>query len=221
MRRPLPQVGRGRVLVDWVTESLREAILQGYFDPGERLDQDSIAEDLEVSRTPVREAIRVLESEGFVEIRPHRGAYIATLTPRDVEEIYEVRSLLEAEVVRRVTPHIPSTVLSQLERSLAEGEARWQAGDVQGHYESDVFFHETVCKFAENTLLKELLVGLTNRIARVRRFAQRQPGYHLDQSFQEHRAILEAMYRRDPDGAAAAMRSHLMNSAERIQALMQ
>ena len=221
MRRPLPQVGRGRVLVDWVTESLREAILQGYFEPGERLDQDSIAEDLEVSRTPVREAIRVLETEGFVEIRPHRGAYIATLTPRDVQEIYEVRSLLEAELVRQVTPHIPPSVLAQLERSLAEGEARWQVGDVQGHYESDVLFHETLYKFAENTLIRDILVGLTNRIARVRRFAQRQPGYHLDHSIREHRAILEAMRRRDPDGAAAAMRAHLMNSAERIQALIQ
>lgn len=220
MRRPLPRVGHGRVLVDWVTDSLREAILQGYFEPGEKLDQDSIAEDLEVSRTPVREAVRVLESEGFVEIRPHRGAFIATLTPRDVREIYEVRGLIEAEIVRQVTPQIPSPVLERLERSLTEGEARLQAGDVLGHYESDVYFHSTICAYAANSLLKEILASLTNRIARVRRFAQRQPGYHLDQSFQEHRAILVAMRERDAEKASQAMRAHLANSATRIQELM-
>ena len=76
MKAPLPAIKGGRVLADSVTGSLREAILQGYFEPGEKLDQDLIAEELKVSRTPVREALKVLESEGFVEIRPHRGAFI-------------------------------------------------------------------------------------------------------------------------------------------------
>ena len=71
-----------------MTASLREAILHGYFEPGEKLDQDRIAEELEVSRTPVREAMRRLESEGFVEVRPHYGAFIAKVSQQEIHEVY-------------------------------------------------------------------------------------------------------------------------------------
>jgi DNA-binding GntR family transcriptional regulator len=115
---PLPQVRGGRVLADWVTASLREAILNGYFEPGEKLDQDRIAEELEVSRTPVREAVRRLESEGFIEVRPHYGAFITEVSRQDIREVYEIRRVLEAEVVRQVTPVIPESVLGELDPRL-------------------------------------------------------------------------------------------------------
>ncbi len=219
MKVPLPQVREGRVLADWVTASLREAILHGYFKLGEKLDQDRIAEELEVSRTPVREAVRRLESEGFVEVRPHYGAFIAKVSPQDIREVYEVRTLLEAEIVRQVTPLIPESVLNELDRSLTETEAQFEAGDSVRHFESDVHFHETLVDFVENRLLKEILDGLTNRISMVRRFAQLQPGYHMTKSFKEHRAILQAMRERDSEEAAELMRVHLERSALRIQEL--
>jgi DNA-binding GntR family transcriptional regulator len=219
MKIPLPQVREGRVLADWVTASLREAILNGYFESGEKLDQDRIAEELEVSRTPVREAMRRLESEGFVEVRPHYGAFIAMVSQRDIGEIYEVRGLLEAEVVRQVTPLIPESVLGELDRTLAETEAQFEAGDSAKHFESDVYFHETIANFVENKLLKEVLDGLTNRISIVRRFAQLRPGPHLAESFKEHRAILQAIRKRDSERAADLMGLHLVNSAVRIQEL--
>ncbi len=106
MEVPLPQVREGRVLADWGTASLREAIFNGYFEPGEKLDQDRIAEGLEISRTPVREAMRRLESEGFVEVRPHYGAFIAKVSRQGIRKVCEIRRVLEAEVVRQVTPLI-------------------------------------------------------------------------------------------------------------------
>jgi DNA-binding GntR family transcriptional regulator len=212
-------VKEGRVLADWVTASLREAILHGCFEPGEKLDQDCIAEELEVSRTPVREAMRRLESEGFVEVRPHHGAFIAKVSQQDIREVYEIRRLLEAEVVRQVTPVMPESVLDELDRSLTETQAQFEAGDSAKHFESDVYFHETLAGFVENELLKEVLDGLTNRISIVRRFAQLQPGPHLVESFKEHRAILQAMREHDSEEAAELMRVHLVNSAVRIQEL--
>jgi len=219
MKVPIPLVKEGRVLADWVTASLREAILHGYFEPGEKLDQDRIAEELEVSRTPVREAMRRLESEGFVEVRPHHGAFIAKVSQQDIREVYEIRRLLEAEVVRQVTPLMPESVLDELDRSLTETEVQFEAGDSAQHFESDVYFHETLAGFVENELLKEVLDGLTNRISIVRRFAQLQPGPHLVESFKEHRAILQAMRQRDSEEAAERMGLHLVNSAVRIQEL--
>jgi DNA-binding GntR family transcriptional regulator len=217
MKVPLPKATGGGVLKDWVGASLREAILQGYFKPGEKLDQDLIAEELDVSRTPVREAVMALEAEGFVEVRPRRGAFVVTLSRQDIRDICEVRGLLEAEAVRQVTPQIPESVLEEVEWSLDETQARFEAGDVGGHFESDVFFHETIISLAENELLQEILGSLTNRIARLRKFAQLQPGQHLVESFVEHRTILQAMRRRDAEAAAEAMRVHLHNSALRLQ----
>jgi DNA-binding GntR family transcriptional regulator len=219
VKTPLPQVKQERVLTDWVTTSLREAILSGYFEPGEKLDQDLIAEELEVSRTPIREAVRRLESEGFVEVRPHYGAFIATVSRQDIRDVYEIRRLLESEIVRQVTPLIPDSVLDELDRSLSETQAQFEAGDSAKHFESDVYFHETIANFVENELLKEVLDGLNNRISMVRRFAQLQPGYHITESFKEHHAILEAIRRRAPEQAAELMRVHLDKSALRIQEL--
>jgi len=216
---PLPQVRQGRVLADWVIASLREAILGGYFEPGEKLDQDLIAEELGVSRTPVREALKKLESEGFIKVRPHYGAFIVEVSRQDISDVYEIRGLLEPEITRRVTPVIPESVFDELERSLTETQAQFEAGDITKNFESDVFFHETISGFVENKLLKEVLDGLTNRISMVRRFVQLQPGPHFLEFLREHRAILQAMRQRDPEKAAERMRSHLEHSSLRIQEL--
>ena len=215
MRTPLPEVRGGRVLTDWVADTLRQAILDGHFRPGEKIDQELVANELDVSRTPVREALKVLESEAFVEIRPHRGAFISVVTREDIRKVYEVRTLIEAEIVRRVTPIIPELVLEELEAYL--NEVQNAPEDRIKHVDADVFFHEKVSEHTTNELLTEILDGLNNRILRVRRFGQLQPGYHLMRSHREHCAILKAMKQRDPERAAELMASHLKRSAERIE----
>ncbi|MBM3134131.1 MAG: GntR family transcriptional regulator [Chloroflexi bacterium] len=221
MKVPLPQAQNARVLADWVTTSLREAILNGYFAPGEKLDQDQIAEELKISRTPVREAISRLESEGFIEVRPHRGAFMAMVSQQDIREVYEIRRLIEAEAVRQATPLIPESVLDELDRSLTETQVQFDSGDTTKHFASDIYYHKTILDFTPNRLLKEVLDGLTNRISMVRSFAQSRPGPHLVESLQEHRAILQAMRQRDPEQAAGLMRLHLEKSALRVQELAQ
>jgi DNA-binding GntR family transcriptional regulator len=218
---PLPQAQNARVLADWVTTSLREAILNGYFEPGEKLDQDQIAEELKVSRTPIREALSRLESEGFIDVRPHRGAYIAVISQQDIREVYEIRRLLEAEAVRQATFLIPESVLDELDRSLAETQVQFDSGDITKYFASDIHFHKTILDFAPNRLLKEVLDGLNNRVRIVRRFALSRPGPHLVESLEEHRAIFQTIRQRDPEQAAELMRLHLERSALRIQELVQ
>ena len=144
---------------------------------------------------------------------------MAEVSPPDIQQVYEIRRLLESEVVRQVTPLIPEPVLDELERSLAETQALFEAGDITKHFESDVYFHETIVNFVENRLLKEILDSLTNRISMVRGFAQSKPGAHLVESFKEHRAILQAMRQRDPEQVAELMRRHLEESSLRVQEL--
>ena len=105
-----PQDKEGKSLSSWVVSRLTEAILNGEFEPGEKLDQELIATKLEMSRTPVREAMKELAAEGFVELRAFRGVYIPILTPKDVQDIYEIRWIIESEIVRQATPVIPDNV---------------------------------------------------------------------------------------------------------------
>ena len=217
MKVPLPQTKEGRGLTNWVTASLREAILAGHFEPCEKLDQDLIAEELKVSRTPIREALKVLESEGFVEIRSYRGAYIAQVTRQDIQDVFDVRRLFEAEIVRQATPIIPDEVIAELE-TLMLSELKDNDISDGGHYFSvDAKFHDTLLNYCQNKLFLEILSNLNNRILRVRYFALRQPGPHLKKSFEEHLIIIDAMKKRDPELASKAMSDHLAKSALRIE----
>jgi DNA-binding GntR family transcriptional regulator len=211
--------GRARSLAGWATEILRQAILDGYFEPGERLDQDAITEELGVSRTPLREAIAALESEGLLEAKPHRGVFVARISKRDIRDIFALRALLEAEVARQAASSIPDAVLDRLETALKGAQKAYDGGNHVAQFEADRYFHETLREFTENRLLKEVLDGLNNRISAVRRFAQTKPGPHIDQFAEEHLAVLQAIKKRDPEKAAALMRRHLEESGARVQEL--
>ena len=221
MRTPLPKVAHTRVLVDWVTESIREAILIGHFDPGEKLDQELIAQELEISRTPVREALSKLESEGLIEVRPHRGAFVMLPSREDIKDVYEVLAILETEVVRQVTASIPDSVLDEMDQRLVYAQASLtrRGGTPPPNIDFPRFF-APISEFSQNALLKEIMAGLNQRIDMLRRLARLQPESYLGDSFGEHRAILEAIRQRDADRAAAATRSHLERSGARLLSLM-
>lgn len=217
MKTPLPQTKDERGLTNWVTASLREAILNGHFEPGEKLDQDLIAAELQVSRTPIREALKVLETEGFIEIRSYRGAYITQVTHQDIRDVYEIRRLIEAEIVRQATPVIPESVLDELDRQLKEDLIALESGVSAQHFGTDQLFHETLAGYCQNKLFMEILDKMNNRIIRVRGFALHQPGTHLFKSHEEHDAILKAIRIRDADLASKLMSQHLADSAIRIE----
>jgi DNA-binding GntR family transcriptional regulator len=217
MKTPLPQSKEDRGLSNWVTTSLRDAILNGNFEPGEKLDQSLISSELNVSRTPIREALKVLAAEGFVDILSYRGAYIPKFSKQDVQDIYEVRSIIEHEVVRLAVPLIPDDILQHLEEILKKDGEALQTGDDRQHFESDREFHERIASYCQNKLFIDILENLNNRIIRVRTFAIHQPGTHLQKSHNEHCKILNAMRMRNSNKAARLMQEHLMNSAERIE----
>jgi DNA-binding GntR family transcriptional regulator len=207
-------------LTDWVAEAVREAILDGQLLPGQKLDQDALAEELQVSRTPVREATRKLESEGLLEVRTHYGVFVKKVSKKDIADVFGVRAVLEAEVARQATTLIPEQVLDRLETRLEEAQKAYETGNTDAQFEADVCFHQTLREFTRNDLLREVLDGLANRIQAVRRFAQTKPGSHVYEFSQEHFDILHAMRRRDPERAAQLMSEHLVKSSVRVQQLM-
>lgn len=210
-----PQITEDKGLSNFVTTRLREAILTGSFEPGEKLDQDQIANELNVSRTPVREALKVLASEGYVEIRSYRGAYIPTISQQDIYNIYEIRWVIESEITRQATPIMPTDVLERFDHLFNE-DLDYQKNRDRRHYEIDQEFHDVIASYCHNKLFKEILSKMNNRIVRVRSFALQQPGSHLEESCNEHIAILEAIKARDAEEAGRRMEQHLRNSATRI-----
>jgi DNA-binding GntR family transcriptional regulator len=211
--------GPARSLASWATDILRQAILNGYFKPGERLDQEAIAKELSVSRTPLREAVAALESEGLLESRPHRGVFVTRISKKDIRDVFALRALLEAEVARQAASSIPDSILDRLETALKDAQTAYENGDHIAQFEADRHFHETLRAFTENDLLKEVLNVANNRITAVRRFAQTKPGSHVDKFAEEHLAILRAIKDRDPEKAASLMRRHLQNSGARVEEL--
>jgi DNA-binding GntR family transcriptional regulator len=218
-RTPLRLTGDGRSLAERVTSTLRNAILNGYFALGEKIDVERISKDLGVSRIPVREALRRLEAERLVRNKAHYGATVTTVSRQDIREIYAVRLLLEVEMVRTIADRVPDTVLAELDQFLDEQYARLQAGDVSQRFMSDAYLHQRLLDFVENSLLKEVLESLNHRVGLVRFIANLQPGPHEFEPILEHKAIIQALRQRDGEAAAAKMREHLEKSAIRVQYL--
>lgn len=211
-----PQSKEEKVLSNWVISQLIEAVINGEFKPGEKLDQELIARKLNISRTPVREAMKELASEGFVELRAYHGAYIPVLTPKDIKDIFEIRWIIESEIVRQATPEIPDNELERLGDFLQQDKFVNISSEEKRYYNEDLKFHGVISSYCPNALFGEILDKLNRRIVRVRAFAIHQPGTHLNISHVEHIAILNAIQTRDADKAGKLMELHLRNSANRI-----
>lgn len=219
MKVPLPEITVGKTLSERLTHSLRDAILKGYFEPGEKLDPELIAREYGVSRMPVREAFGRLESEGVIELRPHHGAFIPTMSQEDILDTFEIRKLLEAEIVRQAIAVIPDEVLDQMELQQRQALEASGHGDAQTFINADIHFHETLLSYVHNNLFRVVLESMNKRISKVRRVAASQPGPHMVESANEHLLIIAAIRERDSERAVWHMTQHLDHSGKRIKDL--
>jgi DNA-binding GntR family transcriptional regulator len=219
MKTPLPISNEGRTLTDRVTTSLRDAILKAHFEPGERIDISEVASEFSVSRTPVREAINRLASEGLVDDQPHHGTYVATLSRKDIKNIYSVRCLLEVEAVLELTPMITKQTLDQLDALVQRELLRLENQDTSRHAMADIAFHKQLLKELDNPLLESVWDYANQRSWFVRHLTNLQPAERLIEPVLEHQAVLRAMRQGDAEEAAKSMRIHLNKSSERLQAL--
>lgn len=212
---------RRTTLADDVYESVRTLVMDHAVAPGERINIDALARRLEVSPTPVREALARLESDGLVRKRPLAG-YTATplLTRAEFDELVEMRLVLEPLAAQRATGSIaeeadPAGTLGQL-RSAAElpGPAPRSEGfaAIAEFTTSDARFHHLVAEHAGNRLLYDAIVRLRSHLHLYRLYF---PATHHGISGQEHHRVVDAMTAGDADGAAAAMRAHLLAARDR------
>ncbi|CAB3389445.1 GntR family transcriptional regulator [Kyrpidia spormannii] len=185
-----------------VYQILREQILSGELKAGERLIERELADKLRISRTPIREALRKLDSEGLIRIVPRKGGVVSDLKDEDIINMFEILESLEALAVRQAAERL-------------QPEDREILKNVD---ESDVTkVIKAICKVARNRRLEDMLVGLLDLIRASARIGREQPGREI-QANSEHRAILDAVVRGDGDQAVQLVREHIRRSIEAYQA---
>lgn len=216
MRILYPDGSNDKSLTAFVYASLREAILEGHFEPGEKLDQDKIADELKVSRTPIREALKMLAVDGFIDIQSYRGAFIPLINLQETLNIYEIRWIIEPEIVRQATPYIPEDVLTLCDYVLEQACRPDMVENERHLLEMDEKFHSLIFQYCNNVILKEILENLNNRIVRVRTYALHYTLGTQGHCHVEHDAILSAIRARQAEQAAHLMEKHLKESAQRV-----
>lgn len=193
-----------------VTARLREMILSGQVEPGHRLVEGRIADDLNVSRVPVREALRALASEGLVEIRPRLGAVVATLEPSAAREMIQIRATLEGLNARLASEHRTPELLSQIEEVLEKGRTQIGSGNADDIQELNARFHDLLYAAGANSMLADLMRSLRERTQRL--FVSTSDE-EVRQTWDEHAAILRAVQSGDGALAAILAERHVMRAA--------
>lgn len=198
-------------LRELVFESIREAIIAGQLRPGERLMEIQLADEMGVSRTPVREAIRKLELEGLVIMIPRKGAYVSGLSMKDISEVFEIRSALEGLAAELAAERITDEELESLERHLVRIAESIERGDLITVVEIDTDFHSMLYTASRNQRLSQIINNLREQIQRFRQTSLSYPG-RMRNALEEHRRIVEAISTRDPELARKAAQDHIENA---------
>jgi DNA-binding GntR family transcriptional regulator len=200
-----------------VADQLRDLIRDGVYPPGARLVERSIASELGTSHIPVREALARLAEEGLVVRLPRRGARVAELSPRMLEEISSVRVVLEQFVCRRVLERWTPAAQAELSRLARRMTSAAERGATKTVCELDVRFHEALWQLADHSLLLEVAAGLRGRIESFLRAANAALAPEdLRQHALAHVELVEVLASRDERAVAAAMRSHIELGAQRV-----
>lgn len=202
----LPRDVAAQNLPDYVHQVLLEAILSRVLEPGERLLIDEIAEHFRISKIPVREAIKALEASGWLDARPRRGTYVRPLSQEELEEVFEMRRVLEPYAARLAAARRTETHLAELRELVAAGNESTRGRDLIETSRVNSRFHTVIAEAVGNALLSETLKSLQ---ARIRRYYTEVDWAKRRKSFAEHRALYEAIRDRDADRAAAITTAHV------------
>ncbi|MBO6015495.1 MAG: GntR family transcriptional regulator [Lachnospiraceae bacterium] len=205
-------------LWDVVFKTLRQGILTGELEPGERLMEIHLAKRLGVSRTPIREAIRKLELEGLVTMVPRKGARVAQITQKGLKDVLEVRRALDALSVQLACERITEEELARLKQAAAEFESATQTKDVTKIAHADVLFHDCIVKATGNERLAQLVSNLSEKLYRYRLEYVKDPD-SLAKLIREHEMILEGLTKRDREKAVEAATLHINNQEKAIMRL--
>ena len=205
-------------LHDEVSAQLREKIFAGELAPGAFLDEAQLAAHLKISRTPVREALKVLTVEGLVRHEPRRGCFVNEVTEQDLDEIFPVLALLEGRCALEAARNASDADLEALDALHQKLARHAKARRINDYYAANFAIHEAIIALARNRWLATAIADL-RKIVKLARLQQLHAPGRLDQSLSEHLAVFAALKARDGEGAEAAMRTHLQRQRVALREL--
>lgn len=210
----LPPVERQR-LHDTVVEHLRNFIVEGALEPGQKLNEREICEMLGISRTPLREALKVLESEGLVDIAPNRGASVSKMSEAEIRETFELMSGLEAFSGELACERITEAEVDEIKALHYAMLACRAQHDLAGYYSRNRAIHDRINLAARNTALRQTYVAINRRLQALR-FRSNFEAAKLDRAVDDHGAMIEALEARDGRRLAAILRRHLLDKRDAV-----
>lgn len=201
-----------------VANTLREQIFAGALAPGMFLDEVALCARLEISRTPLREALKVLTAEGLLRHEPRRGCFVNQVTEKDLDDIFPVIALLEGRCAFEAARNASDAELAELTTLHDRLQAHAKAGRITDYYATNFAIHEAIILLADNRWLAQSIADL-RKILKLARLQQLHAPGRLKQSLAEHLAVFASLKARDSEGAEAAMRTHLMRQREALREL--
>ena len=199
-----------------VLSSLRDLIVHNELLPGTRLTESSLCERLSVSRTPLREALKVLSHEGLVEILPNRGARVVRLTQEDVRHLFEVIGALESLAGRLACSQITDAELCEIKAAHYQMQAHFIRRDLPGYFRLNQVIHKRIVSAARNPVLAAVHENLNSRLLRARYLASRMDQERWVAAMREHELIIDALARRSAHETADLLLQHLRHKYEAI-----
>ena len=207
-----------KILYQEVADRLRGMIQAGELRAGEWIDEVSLTASLGISRTPLREALKVLVAEGLLRIEPRRGCFVNELSGRDLENIFPLMAMLEGRCAFEAALKVTDADLRRLEPLHRDLRRYAEQGSIDEYYAANARIHVAIQDLADNRWLSGLIDNLRQVLSLSRHRSLSYPG-RVDESCAEHLAIFAALKARDPEGAEAVTRKHLIRQLDALRAL--
>lgn len=214
MEEPKLETIRVKSLSEQAAQKIRQAIASGRFASGDQLVESELARELGLSRSPIREALYLLEQEGLIVRYPRRGAFVRGLSRRETEEIYSLRMVLEGFAVERALPNMTSERADHLRRLVQKMHEIAKTGDAVAFSQVDVEFHDYICKISDHRVLQHVFSSLHTRTFQYMTEAS-QLGV-LTSIAQDHEDLFRHILGGDSKDAVEAMQQHVLASADRL-----
>ncbi|AWN41228.1 GntR family transcriptional regulator [Methylobacterium durans] len=206
-----------RYLHDEVADRMRELIQSGEMEPRARINEGELTERFGISRTPLREAIKILATEGLLELLPNRGARVASISQGEIEEMVEVIAGLEATAAELACRRITDEEVAAIEVEHAAMVAAWKAADEAEYFRINRSIHEAIMQASRNVTLSGIYMSLSGRIQRSR-YKAHQTAEQWERAVREHEQMVNLLHARDGAGLSPLMREHIRGKKQVIAA---
>lgn len=216
--RPMLKVERQR-LHDVVVEHLRNFITEGVLAPGKKLNERELCETLGISRTPLREALKVLAVEGLIEINPNRGATVARMSELEIRETFELMSGIEAFAGELACDRITAEELDEIKALHYAMVVSKNQNDLPGYYQRNRAIHDLINQAARNSALRQVYLSLNRRIHALR-FLSNQQAPKWERALHDHEEMIEALETRDGKRLSSILRHHLLEKRDAIMLMV-